>query len=102
MSSTEWGRSLVLDAVGATEAAAIAAWKLAGRGDEKAADQAVDRELVQRRAHRVDRGLVGGLLVAAAGQLPGGDGGDLGDADRVQHQAAVQIVRTHVPLRSPN
>ncbi len=40
MSSTEWDRSLVLDAVWATEAAAIAAWKLTGRGDEKAADQA--------------------------------------------------------------
>jgi fructose-1,6-bisphosphatase II / sedoheptulose-1,7-bisphosphatase len=40
MSSTEWDRSLVLDAVWATEAAAIAAWNLAGRGDEKAADQA--------------------------------------------------------------
>jgi fructose-1,6-bisphosphatase II / sedoheptulose-1,7-bisphosphatase len=40
MSSTEWGRSLVLDAVAATEAAAIAAWSLTGRGDEKAADQA--------------------------------------------------------------
>jgi fructose-1,6-bisphosphatase II / sedoheptulose-1,7-bisphosphatase len=33
-------RSLVLDAVRVTEAAAIAAWELAGRGDEKAADQA--------------------------------------------------------------
>ena len=33
-------RSLVLDAVRVTEAAAIAAWRLAGRGDEKAADQA--------------------------------------------------------------
>ncbi len=40
MGSTDWDRSLVLDAVWATEAAAIAAWKLAGRGDEKAADQA--------------------------------------------------------------
>jgi len=40
MSSTEWDRSLVLDAVWATEAAAVAAWSLAGRGDEKAADQA--------------------------------------------------------------
>jgi fructose-1,6-bisphosphatase II / sedoheptulose-1,7-bisphosphatase len=40
MSSTKWDRSLVLDAVWATEAAAIAAWKLVGRGDEKAADQA--------------------------------------------------------------
>ena len=40
MSSTDWGRTQVMDAVWATEAAAIAAWKLVGRGDEKAADQA--------------------------------------------------------------
>jgi fructose-1,6-bisphosphatase II / sedoheptulose-1,7-bisphosphatase len=33
-------RGLVLDAVRVTEAAAIAAWKLVGRGDEMAADQA--------------------------------------------------------------
>jgi len=33
-------RGLVLDAVRVTEIAAIAAWKLVGRGDEKAADQA--------------------------------------------------------------
>ena len=40
MSSTDLDRSLVLEAVRVTEAAAIAAWALAGRGDEKAADQA--------------------------------------------------------------
>ncbi|MEI9965714.1 MAG: class II fructose-bisphosphatase [Caulobacteraceae bacterium] len=40
MSSTDWDRSLVLDAARVTEIAAIAAWNLAGRGDEKAADQA--------------------------------------------------------------
>jgi fructose-1,6-bisphosphatase II / sedoheptulose-1,7-bisphosphatase len=40
MSSRQWDRSLVLDAVWATEAAAAAAWKLVGRGDEKSADQA--------------------------------------------------------------
>ena len=40
MSSEVLDRGLVLDAVRVTEAAAIAAWKLAGRGDEKAADQA--------------------------------------------------------------
>ena len=40
MSSTDLDRSLVLEAVRVTEAAAIAAWKLVGRGDEKAADQA--------------------------------------------------------------
>src|SRR5688572_22246146 len=37
---TEWNSELAFDAVRVTEAAAIAAWKLAGRGDEKAADQA--------------------------------------------------------------
>jgi fructose-1,6-bisphosphatase II / sedoheptulose-1,7-bisphosphatase len=40
MSSTDLERSLVLEAVRITEAAAIAAWELAGRGDERAADQA--------------------------------------------------------------
>ena len=40
MTSRQWDRSLVLDAVWATEAAAVAAWKLVGRGDEMAADQA--------------------------------------------------------------
>ncbi|HEX8232620.1 MAG TPA: class II fructose-bisphosphatase [Caulobacteraceae bacterium] len=38
--SNDWNRALVFDAVGVCEAAAIAAWKLSGRGDEKAADQA--------------------------------------------------------------
>jgi len=40
MSSPDLDRSLVLDAVRVCEAAAIAAWALVGRGDEKAADQA--------------------------------------------------------------
>ncbi len=40
MNANELDRGLVLDAVRVTEAAAIAAWALAGRGDEKAADQA--------------------------------------------------------------
>jgi fructose-1,6-bisphosphatase II / sedoheptulose-1,7-bisphosphatase len=40
MSSETLDRGLVLEAVRVTEIAAIAAWKLAGRGDEKAADQA--------------------------------------------------------------
>ena len=40
MSSETLDRSLVMEAVRVTEAAAIAAWELAGRGDEKAADQA--------------------------------------------------------------
>ena len=40
MSSETLDRGLVLEAVRVTEIAAIAAWKLVGRGDEKAADQA--------------------------------------------------------------
>src|SRR5437868_4244622 len=40
MSSKLLDRSLVMEAVRVTEAAAIAAYALAGRGDEKAADQA--------------------------------------------------------------
>ena len=40
MSSETLDRGLVLDAVRVTEAAAIAAWGLVGRGDEKDADQA--------------------------------------------------------------
>jgi fructose-1,6-bisphosphatase II / sedoheptulose-1,7-bisphosphatase len=40
MSSEILDRGLVLDAVRVTEIAAIAAWKLVGRGDEKEADQA--------------------------------------------------------------
>jgi len=40
MSSAEFGLSLVMDAVRVTEAAAIASWALAGRGDEKDADRA--------------------------------------------------------------
>ena len=44
MSAIVLDRSLVLEAVRVTESAAIAAWSLAGRGDEMAADQAaVDR-----------------------------------------------------------
>lgn len=40
MSSNTLDRSLVLDAVRVTEAAAIASWTMLGRGDEMAADQA--------------------------------------------------------------
>jgi fructose-1,6-bisphosphatase II / sedoheptulose-1,7-bisphosphatase len=40
MTSEVLDRGLVLDAVRVTEIAAVAAWKLVGRGDEKAADQA--------------------------------------------------------------
>jgi fructose-1,6-bisphosphatase II / sedoheptulose-1,7-bisphosphatase len=40
MTAAVLDRSLIFDAVRVSEAAAIAAWTLVGRGDEKAADQA--------------------------------------------------------------
>ena len=40
MTTPTLDRGLVMDAVRVAEEAAIAAWALAGRGDEKAADQA--------------------------------------------------------------
>src|SRR5271165_459534 len=40
MTTQTLDRGLVMEAVRVAEAAAIAAWALAGRGDEKAADQA--------------------------------------------------------------
>ena len=40
MNSAQFDLSLVMDAVRVTEAAAIASWTLAGRGDEKEADRA--------------------------------------------------------------
>jgi len=64
MSSTEWDRSLILDAVCATEAAALAAWKLVGRGDEKAADQAaVDGMRTALNSLNID-----GLVVIGEGE----------------------------------
>jgi fructose-1,6-bisphosphatase II / sedoheptulose-1,7-bisphosphatase len=45
MSSTEFGRGLIMDAVRVTENAAIAARGLVGRGDEKQADHAAARAM---------------------------------------------------------
>jgi fructose-1,6-bisphosphatase II / sedoheptulose-1,7-bisphosphatase len=64
MTSTQWDRSLVLDAVWATEAAAIAAWKLAGRGDEKAADQAAV-DALRNALNDLD---IDGLIVIGEGE----------------------------------
>ena len=50
---------------------------------------ALDVEQVELRAHRVDRGLVGGLLVAAADQLRRRDRRGLGDPGEAQRQHAV-------------
>ena len=64
MSSTDWDRSLVLDAVWATEAAAVAAWKLVGRGDEKAADQAA----VDALRTALNQLAIDGLIVIGEGE----------------------------------
>jgi hypothetical protein len=89
-----------------------------GRGDEKAADAAataamqealnslamegvivngqadddgtVHRKLVERGAHRFDRGRVGRLLVAAADQAGRGDGRGLGHPDHFEDEQAVK------------
>ena len=55
-------------------------------------DRAVDGQAVEFAAHRVDGGLVGGLLVAAAAQARGGDGGALGDAHEFERQNALDDV----------
>ena len=53
-------------------------------------DGAVHRQLVERRAHRLDRGGVGGLLVAAADQVRRGDRRRFGDPDHFEHEHAVE------------
>src|SRR5271168_3701615 len=64
MSSNLLDRALVMEAVRVTEAAALAAWRLAGRGDEKAADQAaVD---AMRRA--LNEVAIDGLIVIGEGE----------------------------------
>ena len=45
---------------------------------------------VERRAHAFDGGLVGGVLVAAADQPGGADGGGLRHADGFQRQNSIQ------------
>ena len=63
--------------------------------------RAVDVEDVERLAHRVDGGLVGGLLVAIADQAGARQGRGLGHADGVQGEVAVlaEIVAHASPSR---
>ena len=53
-------------------------------------DDAVHDDGVEHRAHRVDRGLVGGQLVAAADPAAGAHGGGLGDADELEREVAIR------------
>ena len=53
-------------------------------------DRPVEGELVERVAHRLDRGRVGGVLVAATDLLRRGDRRIFGDADHFEHEDAVE------------
>jgi fructose-1,6-bisphosphatase II / sedoheptulose-1,7-bisphosphatase len=64
MNSNTLDRSLVMDAVRVTEAAAMAAWSLAGRGDEKAADQAA----VDAMRTALNELAIDGLIVIGEGE----------------------------------
>src|ERR1700760_3508490 len=64
MSANLLDRSLVMEAVRVTEAAAIAAWELAGRGDEKAADQAAV-DAMRTALNELD---IDGLIVIGEGE----------------------------------
>src|SRR5215469_5900141 len=64
MNANTLDRSLVMDAVRVTEAAAIAAWELAGRGDEKAADQAAV-DALRNALNELD---IDGLIVIGEGE----------------------------------
>ena len=52
-------------------------------------DDAVHRDRAEHEAHRVDRGAVGGVLVAATGPAGRGDRRGLGDADHLEGDVAV-------------
>ena len=65
-------------------------------------DGAVDLEAVERLPHRVDRGLVGGLLVAAAHQPRRRQRRQLGHAHRFEREIAIQFRSfSHRPLPNP-
>ena len=49
-------------------------------------DRAADLDVVERPAHRLDGGAVGGLPVAAAHEARGGDRRGLGDADHLERE----------------
>ena len=53
-------------------------------------DNPVHRDVVDDEPHRVDGGLVGCLLVAAAHPPSGGEGGRLGDARQLHGEVAVR------------
>ena len=54
-------------------------------------DDAVHRDRVEHEAHRVDRGAVGGELVAAPDPAGGGQRSRLGDPHQLQREVAVRL-----------
>ena len=60
-------------------------------------DDAVHRDGVEDEAHGVDRGAVGGVLVAAAHPAAGGERGGLGDADELHGEVAIGCLGLRVP-----
>ena len=56
-------------------------------------DDAVHGDRGQHGTHRIDRGLVDALLVAAPHETPGGDSRGLGDPHQLEREIAVGIAR---------
>src|SRR6185295_364406 len=53
-------------------------------------DRAVDRQFVEFAAHGVDRGLIGGLVLAVPAQARRGDRGPFGNADDLETENTLQ------------
>ena len=87
------GRAAVADLLAVVEHRRLVLLALADH------DDAVHRHGVQREAHRVDGGLVGRLLVAAADPARGGQRGGLGDAHQLEREVAVGRARVAQVVR---
>ena len=58
-------------------------------------DDAVHRDGVEHRPHRVDGGLIGGFLVAPADPPGGAERCGFGDADELEREVAVRTRGGH-------
>ena len=83
------GRRAVADALAVVEHRRLVLLALADH------DDAVHRDVPTMRAHRVDGGPVGGVLVAAADPAAGGERRGLGHADELEGEVAVGRPRAH-------
>ena len=87
------GRAAVADLLAVVEHRGLVLLPLADHHD------AVHRHRVQREAHRVDGGLVGGLLVAAPDPARGRQRGRLGDPHQLEREVAVGRARVAQVVR---